>query len=159
MGLHPKPVQVLYGHTDEVVSVAISTELDMAVSGSRVGVIALSFILPRQSTNQIIKSFSPLATLFLPLLLLLILSLYSFTSSHRHTLTPLFLSSFPNHILFISLLLVHCPISLLPPLDLLIPPPVLISLAPHPNPFLFPIYIYLLLLHSHSLLPLRPFPH
>lgn len=36
MGLCPKPVQVLYGHTDEVVSVGISTELDMAVSGSRV---------------------------------------------------------------------------------------------------------------------------
>lgn len=36
MGLSPKPVQVLYGHTDEVVSVSISTELDMAVSGSRV---------------------------------------------------------------------------------------------------------------------------
>lgn len=36
VGLHPKPVQVLYGHTDEVVSVSISTELDMAVSGSRV---------------------------------------------------------------------------------------------------------------------------
>lgn len=43
MGLCPKPVQVLYGHTDEVVSVAISTELDMAVSGSRVR--ALAFIL------------------------------------------------------------------------------------------------------------------
>lgn len=36
VGLHPKPIQVLYGHTDEVVSVGISTELDMAVSGSRV---------------------------------------------------------------------------------------------------------------------------
>lgn len=38
VGLWPKPVQVLYGHTDEVVSVGISTELDMAVSGSRVSV-------------------------------------------------------------------------------------------------------------------------
>lgn len=36
VGLCPKPVQVLYGHVDEVVSVSISTELDMAVSGSRV---------------------------------------------------------------------------------------------------------------------------
>lgn len=36
MGLSPKPVQVLYGHTDEVVSVCISSELDMAVSGARV---------------------------------------------------------------------------------------------------------------------------
>lgn len=36
VGLSPKPMQVLYGHTDEVLSVSISTELDMAVSGSRV---------------------------------------------------------------------------------------------------------------------------
>ncbi|MGH0120505.1 UNVERIFIED_CONTAM: hypothetical protein FKN15_066829 [Acipenser sinensis] len=34
-GLAPKPVQVLYGHNDEVTCVAISTELDMAVSGSK----------------------------------------------------------------------------------------------------------------------------
>uniref|UniRef100_A0A4W6E515 Neurobeachin-like protein 2 n=1 Tax=Lates calcarifer TaxID=8187 RepID=A0A4W6E515_LATCA len=41
VGLHPKPVQVLYGHTDEVVSVSISTELDMAVSGSRDGTVII----------------------------------------------------------------------------------------------------------------------
>ncbi|XP_054646367.1 neurobeachin-like protein 1 isoform X2 [Dunckerocampus dactyliophorus] len=41
VGLHPKPVQVLYGHTDEVLSVSISTELDMAVSGSRNGVVII----------------------------------------------------------------------------------------------------------------------
>lgn len=35
-GLAPKPVQVLYGHDAEVTCVAISTELDMAVSGSEV---------------------------------------------------------------------------------------------------------------------------
>lgn len=52
MGLLPKPVQVLYGHTDEVVSVAISTELDMAVSGSRVGEVAPRFMLLRQSSQQ-----------------------------------------------------------------------------------------------------------
>lgn len=40
VGLHPKPIQVLYGHTDEVVSVSISTELDMAVSGARVSLHA-----------------------------------------------------------------------------------------------------------------------
>ncbi|KAG2465108.1 NBEL2 protein, partial [Polypterus senegalus] len=34
-GLAPKPVQVLYGHDDEVTCVAISTELDMAVLGSK----------------------------------------------------------------------------------------------------------------------------
>jgi len=40
VGLSSKPVQVLYGHTDEVVSVSISTELDMAVSGSRVRLVS-----------------------------------------------------------------------------------------------------------------------
>ncbi|KAL1022209.1 hypothetical protein UPYG_G00023730 [Umbra pygmaea] len=41
VGLSPKPVQVLYGHMDEVVSVSISTELDMAVSGSRDGTVII----------------------------------------------------------------------------------------------------------------------
>uniref|UniRef100_A0A8C7KL21 Neurobeachin-like protein 2 n=1 Tax=Oncorhynchus kisutch TaxID=8019 RepID=A0A8C7KL21_ONCKI len=41
VGLCPKPVQVLYGHTDEVLSVSISTELDMAVSGSRDGTVII----------------------------------------------------------------------------------------------------------------------
>ncbi|KAJ4920566.1 hypothetical protein JOQ06_022127 [Pogonophryne albipinna] len=41
VGLNPKPVQVLYGHTDEVLSVSISTELDMAVSGSRDGTVII----------------------------------------------------------------------------------------------------------------------
>lgn len=36
VGLAPKPVQVLYGHEAAVSCVAISTELDMAVSGSEV---------------------------------------------------------------------------------------------------------------------------
>ncbi|NWJ10578.1 NBEL2 protein, partial [Crypturellus undulatus] len=40
-GLAPKPVQVLYGHDDEVTCVAISTELDMAVSGSKDGTIII----------------------------------------------------------------------------------------------------------------------
>lgn len=44
VGLCPKPVQVLYGHIDEVVSVSISTELDMAVSGSRVRPHTISHI-------------------------------------------------------------------------------------------------------------------
>uniref|UniRef100_A0A452HZS4 Uncharacterized protein n=1 Tax=Gopherus agassizii TaxID=38772 RepID=A0A452HZS4_9SAUR len=35
VGLAPKPLQILYGHTDEVSSVSISTELDMVVSGAR----------------------------------------------------------------------------------------------------------------------------
>ncbi|MCJ8729842.1 hypothetical protein PDJAM_G00110980 [Pangasius djambal] len=41
IGLSPKPVQVLYGHTDEVVSVCISSELDMAVSGARDGTVII----------------------------------------------------------------------------------------------------------------------
>ncbi|KAF1565972.1 UNVERIFIED_CONTAM: Neurobeachin-like protein 2, partial [Eudyptes pachyrhynchus] len=40
-GLAPKPVQVLYGHDAEVTCVAISTELDMAVSGSKDGTIII----------------------------------------------------------------------------------------------------------------------
>lgn len=38
-GLSPRPVQVLCGHDQEVTCVAISTELDMAVSGSKVSSI------------------------------------------------------------------------------------------------------------------------
>ncbi|XP_020371025.1 neurobeachin-like protein 2 isoform X1 [Rhincodon typus] len=38
-GLSQKPVQVLYGHDDTVTCVAISTELDMAVSGSKDGTV------------------------------------------------------------------------------------------------------------------------
>ncbi|KAF1492546.1 Neurobeachin-like protein 2, partial [Eudyptula minor novaehollandiae] len=40
-GLAPKPIQVLYGHDAEVTCVAISTELDMAVSGSKDGTIII----------------------------------------------------------------------------------------------------------------------
>lgn len=41
VGLAPKPFQILYGHTDEILSVGISTELDMAVSGSRDGTVII----------------------------------------------------------------------------------------------------------------------
>lgn len=44
VGLTPKPLQILYGHTDEVTSVGISTELDMAVSGSRDGTVIIRTI-------------------------------------------------------------------------------------------------------------------
>ncbi|PKU31636.1 neurobeachin-like protein 2 [Limosa lapponica baueri] len=43
-GLAPKPVQVLYGHDAEVTCVAISTELDMAVSGSKDGTLIIHTI-------------------------------------------------------------------------------------------------------------------
>lgn len=46
VGLTPKPLQILYGHTDEVTSVGISTELDMAVSGSRVSIFIFFPSLP-----------------------------------------------------------------------------------------------------------------
>lgn len=41
VGLAPKPVQVLYGHKAAVSCVAISTELDMAVSGSEDGTVII----------------------------------------------------------------------------------------------------------------------
>ncbi|KAM6169581.1 LOW QUALITY PROTEIN: neurobeachin-like protein 2 [Rhynchocyon petersi] len=41
VGLAPKPVQVLYGHEAAVSCVAISTELDMAVSGSENGTVII----------------------------------------------------------------------------------------------------------------------
>uniref|UniRef100_A0A667II89 Neurobeachin like 1 n=1 Tax=Lynx canadensis TaxID=61383 RepID=A0A667II89_LYNCA len=44
VGLASKPFQILYGHTDEVLSVGISTELDMAVSGSRDGTVIIHTI-------------------------------------------------------------------------------------------------------------------
>uniref|UniRef100_A0A8B9M5X6 Neurobeachin-like protein 2 n=1 Tax=Accipiter nisus TaxID=211598 RepID=A0A8B9M5X6_9AVES len=44
LGLAPKPLQILYGHTDEVSSVSISTELDMAVSGSKDGTVIVRTI-------------------------------------------------------------------------------------------------------------------
>ncbi|KAG9477212.1 hypothetical protein GDO78_002552 [Eleutherodactylus coqui] len=42
--LSAKPMQILYGHTDEITSVGISTELDMAVSGSRDGTVIIHTI-------------------------------------------------------------------------------------------------------------------
>ncbi|KAM9305247.1 neurobeachin-like protein 1 [Gastrophryne carolinensis] len=42
--LSAKPLQILYGHTDEISSVAISTELDMAVSGARDGTVIIHTI-------------------------------------------------------------------------------------------------------------------
>ena len=35
-GLAPKPSQILYGHSEPVTCVAISVELDLAVSGAQV---------------------------------------------------------------------------------------------------------------------------
>ncbi|XP_033101707.1 neurobeachin-like protein 1 [Anneissia japonica] len=40
-GLNSKPLQVLYGHDDEITHVAISTELDMAVSAAKDGIVII----------------------------------------------------------------------------------------------------------------------
>ncbi|XP_040213180.1 neurobeachin-like protein 1 isoform X2 [Rana temporaria] len=42
--LSGKPLQILYGHTNEISSVAISTELDIAVSGARNGIVIIHTI-------------------------------------------------------------------------------------------------------------------
>uniref|UniRef100_A0A4W3HXW4 Neurobeachin-like protein 2 n=1 Tax=Callorhinchus milii TaxID=7868 RepID=A0A4W3HXW4_CALMI len=44
VGLSPKPVQILYGHMEEITSVTISTELDMTVSGSKDGTVIIHTI-------------------------------------------------------------------------------------------------------------------
>ncbi|XP_077792798.1 neurobeachin-like protein 2 [Podarcis muralis] len=54
-GLAPKPVQVLYGHDDEVTCVAISTELDMAVSGSKDGTVIVHTV----RRGQFMQSLRP----------------------------------------------------------------------------------------------------
>ncbi|XP_042328517.1 neurobeachin-like protein 2 isoform X2 [Sceloporus undulatus] len=62
-GLAPKPIQVLYGHDDEVTCVAISTELDMAVSGSKDGTIIVHTI----RRGQFMKSLKPHCDSSLPM--------------------------------------------------------------------------------------------
>uniref|UniRef100_A0A8D2LCF9 Neurobeachin-like protein 2 n=1 Tax=Varanus komodoensis TaxID=61221 RepID=A0A8D2LCF9_VARKO len=44
VGLAPKPLQILYGHTSEVSCVGISTKLDLAVSGARDGTVIVHTI-------------------------------------------------------------------------------------------------------------------
>lgn len=147
MGLHPKPVQILYGHTDEVVSVAISTELDMAVSGSRVGA-TLSEVHAATtvaSANRVIKSFSP------PLPPQPIPPSSSFpTLPHPFLFFFLFLSASPSthcssfssssHPLRLLIYLLHIPP--LPSSSLLTTPPSSFSfLIPHALLFLLPLFV------------------
>ncbi|XP_011603991.2 neurobeachin-like protein 2 isoform X2 [Takifugu rubripes] len=54
-GLSPRPVQVLCGHDQEVTCVAISTELDMAVSGSKDGTVIVHTI----RRGQFLRSLRP----------------------------------------------------------------------------------------------------
>ncbi|XP_069082133.1 neurobeachin-like protein 1 isoform X2 [Pleurodeles waltl] len=44
VGMASKPMQILYGHTNEISSVSISTELDMAVSGAKDGTVIIHTI-------------------------------------------------------------------------------------------------------------------
>ncbi|KAM4705340.1 neurobeachin-like protein 2 [Rhinophrynus dorsalis] len=62
-GLSPKPVQVLYGHEDEVTCLAISTELDMAVSGSKDGTVLVHTI----RRGQFMRCIKPPCESSLPL--------------------------------------------------------------------------------------------
>uniref|UniRef100_A0A670IP21 Neurobeachin-like protein 2 n=1 Tax=Podarcis muralis TaxID=64176 RepID=A0A670IP21_PODMU len=55
VGLAPKPLQILYGHTNEVSCVGISTELDMAVSGGRDGTVIVHTI----RKGQYVKTLRP----------------------------------------------------------------------------------------------------
>uniref|UniRef100_A0A5F8H4S1 Neurobeachin like 1 n=1 Tax=Monodelphis domestica TaxID=13616 RepID=A0A5F8H4S1_MONDO len=55
VGLVPKPLQILYGHTDEVSCVGISTELDLAVSGARDGTVIIHTV----QKGQYMKTLRP----------------------------------------------------------------------------------------------------
>uniref|UniRef100_A0AAY4CJR1 Neurobeachin-like protein 2 n=1 Tax=Denticeps clupeoides TaxID=299321 RepID=A0AAY4CJR1_9TELE len=54
-GLSPRPLQVLCGHDQEVTCVAISTELDMAVSGSKDGTVIMHSV----RRGQFLRSLRP----------------------------------------------------------------------------------------------------
>ncbi|XP_069053303.1 neurobeachin-like protein 1 isoform X1 [Lepisosteus oculatus] len=66
VGLSPKPVQILYGHTNEIVSVSISTELDMAISGSTDGTVVIHTI----RRGQYMRSLRPPCESSLPVTIL-----------------------------------------------------------------------------------------
>uniref|UniRef100_A0AAZ3S133 Neurobeachin-like protein 2 n=1 Tax=Oncorhynchus tshawytscha TaxID=74940 RepID=A0AAZ3S133_ONCTS len=61
-GLSPRPVQVLCGHDQEVTCVAISTELDMAVSGSKDGTLIIHSV----RRGQFLRTLRPPAESCLP---------------------------------------------------------------------------------------------
>ncbi|XP_054827025.1 neurobeachin-like protein 1 [Eublepharis macularius] len=54
-GLVPKPLQILYGHTNEVACVGISTELDMAVSGAKDGTVIVHSV----RKGQFVRTLRP----------------------------------------------------------------------------------------------------
>ncbi|XP_030639127.1 LOW QUALITY PROTEIN: neurobeachin-like protein 2 [Chanos chanos] len=61
-GLSPRPVQVLCGHDQEVTCVAISTELDMAVSGSKDGTLIVHSV----RRGQFLRTLRPVCESCLP---------------------------------------------------------------------------------------------
>ncbi|XP_078407580.1 neurobeachin-like protein 1 isoform X1 [Cetorhinus maximus] len=63
VGLALKPMQILYGHTEEITSAAISTELDMAVSGSKDGTVIIHTI----RRGQYMRTLQPPCESSLPL--------------------------------------------------------------------------------------------
>ncbi|XP_069790231.1 neurobeachin-like protein 1 isoform X3 [Narcine bancroftii] len=63
VGLALKPMQILYGHTEEIASVAISTELDMAISGSKDGTVIIHTI----RRGQYMRTLRPPCESSLPL--------------------------------------------------------------------------------------------
>ncbi|XP_078085111.1 neurobeachin-like protein 1 isoform X4 [Mustelus asterias] len=65
VGLALKPIQILYGHSEEITSVAISTELDMAVSGSKDGTVIIHTI----RWGQYMRTLQPPCESSLPLLI------------------------------------------------------------------------------------------
>ncbi|MGH0127040.1 UNVERIFIED_CONTAM: hypothetical protein FKN15_030427 [Acipenser sinensis] len=66
VGLVAKPLQILYGHTNEITSVTISTELDMAVSGSKDGTVIIHTI----RRGQYMRSLKPPCESSLPVTIL-----------------------------------------------------------------------------------------
>ncbi|XP_047454573.1 neurobeachin-like protein 2 isoform X2 [Mugil cephalus] len=61
-GLSPRPVQVLCGHDQEVTCVAISTELDMALSGSKDGTVIVHTV----RRGQFLRTLRPPGDSFVP---------------------------------------------------------------------------------------------
>lgn len=61
-GLSPQPVQVLCGHDHEVTCVAISTELDMAISGSKDGTVIVHTV----RRGQFLRTLRPTSDSYVP---------------------------------------------------------------------------------------------
>nr|XP_054753108.1 neurobeachin-like protein 1 [Lytechinus pictus] len=67
-GINNKPIQTLYGHDDEVTCVALSSQLDMAVSASKDGTIIVNTILKGHYIRTLRPPNDPNAPLSIPCL-------------------------------------------------------------------------------------------